>query len=177
MIVTENGAEVVDGGIASEDDCCWDVFIQFSDISLLANDSMNLRDEALQVEKNVEFGAKDAKGGNAANEVDFGPVNPAWVQGKTKVAGNELLMGSPPDTGSLLKEGLWTMPEDGGEELSVVSHWSRGAINGFRPIETQVRFHVDGSPAVVGCWCIFGTVDGEVQNLLGVERETIVELC
>ena len=162
MIVTENGAEVVDGGVSRQHDCGGDVFIQFSDISLLANDSMNLRDEALQVEKNVEFGAKDAKGGNAANEVDFGPVNPAWVQGKTKVAGNELLMGSPPDTGSLLKEGLWTMPEDGGEELSVVSHWSRGTENGGRPIETQVRFHLDGSPAVVGCGCIFGTVDGEV---------------
>ena len=90
---------------------------------------------------------------------------------------DELLVRSLPDPSSLLKEGLWAMPEDGGEELSVVSHWSRGARNGFRPIETQVRFHVHGSPAVVGCGGIFGTVDGEVHDLLGVERETIVELC
>lgn len=69
------------------------------------------------------------------------------------------------------------MPEDGGEVSSVVGDRSRGARNGFRPIETQVRFHLDGSPAVVGCRCIFGTVDGEVHDLLGVKGETIVELC
>ena len=50
-IVTENGAEVVDGRVSSEHDCCWNVFIENSDISLLANDSMNLPDETLQVER------------------------------------------------------------------------------------------------------------------------------
>ena len=69
------------------------------------------------------------------------------------------------------------MPEDGGEVAGVIGDRSRGAENDPRPIETQVRFHLDGSPAVVGCRGILGTVDGEVQNLLGVERETIVELC
>jgi len=90
---------------------------------------------------------------------------------------DELLVRSLPDPSSLLKEGLWAMPEDGGEELSVVSCWSRGTENGCRPIETQVRFHLDGSPAVVGCRSIFGTVDGEVHDLLGVKGETVVELC
>ena len=123
--VGENIPDTVGSGVSGKDGGRRDVGGDGDPVKI-GDNTMNLGDEPLEVKEDFDFRAIWAGTANAANADHFGIFMLVHGILVAKSGSDVLSLGSSPETGRLLEEGLGAMPEHGGEELSHVSPWARG---------------------------------------------------
>jgi hypothetical protein len=126
--VRENIPDTVSSGVSGKDGGSGNVGGDDDPVKI-GDNTMNLGDEALEVKENFDFGAIWTWIANGPHVERLMNVQLTYGVRVVKSGGDVLCLGSTPETGRLLEEGLGDMPEHGGEELSVVSHRAGGRVD------------------------------------------------